>query len=120
MCAPWLADFEVRAVVAIGFGVLTLHRPRTNREPFVDLMDVPWPVEAPMGPTVLAGLDARTWLAEPGQVYCATTAEAYRDLVPLGLPLRVVHSREGMWVTSGQALWQRKAPSTEFVVLTRD
>ena len=63
---------------------------------------------------------ARTWLDEPGQVYCATTAEAYRDLIPLGLPLRVVHSREGMWVTSGQALWQRKAPSTEFLVLTRD
>ena len=63
---------------------------------------------------------AREWLEEPGQVYCATTTEAYRDLVPLGLPLRVVHSREGMWVTSGQALWQRPAPSTEFVVLTRD
>ncbi len=64
--------------------------------------------------------EARRWLDEPGQVYCATTAEAYRDLVPLGLPLRVVHSREGMWATSGQALWQRRAPSTEFVVLTRE
>jgi hypothetical protein len=63
---------------------------------------------------------ALRWLEEPGQVYCATTTEAYRDLVPLGLPLRVVHSREGMWVTSGQALWRRKAPPTEFVVLTRD
>ena len=64
--------------------------------------------------------EARRWLDEPGSVYCATTAEAYRDLVTLGLPLRVVHSREGMWATSGQALWQRKAPSTEFVVLTRE
>jgi hypothetical protein len=63
---------------------------------------------------------ARRWLDEPGPVYCATTAEAYRDLVPLGLPLRVVFSREGMWVTSGQALWRSRAPSTEFVVLTRD
>jgi 4-amino-4-deoxy-L-arabinose transferase-like glycosyltransferase len=64
--------------------------------------------------------EARQWFDEPGPVYCATTAEAYRDLVPLGLPLRVVHSRDGMWATSGQALWQRKAPATEFVVVTRD
>ena len=64
MYAAWLDDFEARDVEAIGFGVVTLHRPRTDRAPFVDLMDVPWPVEAPMGPTVLAGLDARTWLAE--------------------------------------------------------
>ncbi len=64
MYAAWLDDFEGREVEAIGFGVVTLHRPRSDRAPFVDLMDVPWPVEAPMGPTVLAGLDARTWLAE--------------------------------------------------------
>ena len=64
MYAAWLDDFEARDVEAIGFGVVTLHRPRSEREPFVDLMDVSWPVEAPMGPTVLAGLDARTWLAE--------------------------------------------------------
>ena len=64
--------------------------------------------------------EARQWFHEPGQAYCATTAEGYRDLVPLGLPLRVVHSREGMWATSGQALWQRKAPPTEFVVVARD
>jgi hypothetical protein len=64
MYAAWLDDFAARDVEAIGFGIVTLHRPRSEREPFVDLMDVPWPVEAPMGPTVLAGLDARTWLAE--------------------------------------------------------
>ncbi len=64
MYAAWLDDFEARDVEAIGFGVVTLQRPRTSREPFVDLMDVSWPVESPMGPAVLAGLDARTWLAE--------------------------------------------------------
>jgi len=64
MYAAWLDDFAARDVESIGFGVVTLHRPRTDREPFVDLMDVSWPVEAPMGPAVLAGLDARTWLAE--------------------------------------------------------
>jgi hypothetical protein len=64
MYAAWLDDFEGRDVEWIGFGVVTLHRPRSARRPFVDLMEVPWPVESPMGPTVLAGLDARTWLAE--------------------------------------------------------
>jgi methylase of polypeptide subunit release factors len=64
MYAAWLDDFEARDVEAIGFGVVSLHRPAQEREPFVDLVDVPWAVEAPMGPTVLAGLEARSWLAE--------------------------------------------------------
>jgi hypothetical protein len=64
MYAAWLDDFAARDVEAIGFGVITLQRPRTEREPFIDLMEVGWPVATPMGPTVLAGIDARTWLAE--------------------------------------------------------
>ncbi|WP_299446694.1 class I SAM-dependent methyltransferase [uncultured Phycicoccus sp.] len=64
MYAAWLDDFAARDVEAIGFGVVTLQRPATDREPFVDLVDVPGPVEQPMGPAVLAGLAARTWLAE--------------------------------------------------------
>ena len=64
MYSAWLDDFEARDVESIGFGVVTLQRPRTDRKPFVDLMEVGWPVASPMGPTVLAGLEARTWLAE--------------------------------------------------------
>ena len=64
MYGAWLDDFAARDVESIGFGVVTLQRPRTGRTPFVDLMDVSWPVESPMGPRVLAGLEARTWLAE--------------------------------------------------------
>jgi methylase of polypeptide subunit release factors len=64
MYSAWLDDFETRDVESIGFGVVTLHRPRVAREPFVDLMDVPWPVESPMGPAVLRGLESRCWLAE--------------------------------------------------------
>lgn len=63
--------------------------------------------------------EARRLFAGPERVYCATTTESYRELVAMGLPLRVVHSREGMWATSGQALWRQKAPATEFVVVTR-
>ena len=36
----------------------------TDRQAFVDLVEVRHPVDAPMGPTILAGLFAGTWLAE--------------------------------------------------------
>ena len=64
MYTAWLDDFAARDVEAIGFGVVTLQRPADGRTPFRDLVDVPGMVEQPMGPTVLAGLRARTWLAE--------------------------------------------------------
>jgi methylase of polypeptide subunit release factors len=64
MYAAWLDDFAARGVSAVGFGVVTLQRPLVDREPFLDLGEVAGPVAAPMGPTVLAGLRARTWLAE--------------------------------------------------------
>ncbi|MDF8264778.1 DUF7059 domain-containing protein [Luteipulveratus flavus] len=67
MYAGWLADFDSRGVGEVGFGVITLQRPRDAREPWVDLVDATTgPVASPMGPTVLAGLEARTWLAEHG------------------------------------------------------
>ena len=49
---------------AIGFGVVTLQRPATDRAPWRDLVEVTGPVASPMGPAVLAGVRARTWLAE--------------------------------------------------------
>ncbi len=64
MYAAWLDDFASRDVEAIGFGVITLHRPATDREPFVDLMDERGPVPAAMGEVVQVGLESRTWLAE--------------------------------------------------------
>ena len=69
MYAAWLDDFASREVESIGFGVITLHKPlgatgETQREPVLDLVEVRHPVELPMGPTVLAGLRARVWLAE--------------------------------------------------------
>lgn len=64
MYAAWLDDFASRGVGSVGFGVITLQRPATDRAPFVDLDEVPGPVSQPMGPVVEAGLAARTWLAE--------------------------------------------------------
>jgi hypothetical protein len=64
MYAAWLADFAARDVEAVGFGVITLQRPQTEREPWRDLVEALGPVANPMGPAVDAGLRARTWLAE--------------------------------------------------------
>jgi len=64
MYAAWLDDFASRGVTAIGFGVITLQRPATEREPFIDLEEAEGRVAVPMGPAVLAGVRARTWLAE--------------------------------------------------------
>lgn len=63
MYAAWLDDFAARDVEMIGFGVITVHRPAIDREPFVDLIDARGPVGAPMGPTITAALAAREWLA---------------------------------------------------------
>ncbi len=64
MYAAWLDDFASRGVTAVGFGVVTVQRPLGEREPFVHLDEVGGPVSSPMGPHVLAGIRARTWLAE--------------------------------------------------------
>ncbi|USQ76696.1 DUF7059 domain-containing protein [Ornithinimicrobium cryptoxanthini] len=62
--AAWLDDFAARGIDRIGFGIITLQRPVTDREPFLALKDWATPVAHPSGPAVLAGLAARTWLAE--------------------------------------------------------
>ncbi|WP_404391341.1 methyltransferase [Humibacillus xanthopallidus] len=64
MYAAWLADFAARDIEAIGFGVVTLQRPLSDRPTWRSLDEAVGPVAAPMGPTVDAGLRARTWLAE--------------------------------------------------------
>ncbi len=64
MYAAWLDDFAARGVTSVGFGVITLQRPATDRPPFVDLVEASGPLPAAMGPAVLAGIRARTWLAE--------------------------------------------------------
>ncbi|HET7799136.1 MAG TPA: methyltransferase [Humibacillus xanthopallidus] len=64
MYAAWLADFASRDVEAVGFGVVTLQRPATDRETWRSLDEAHGAVAAPMGPAIDAGLRARTWLAE--------------------------------------------------------
>jgi methylase of polypeptide subunit release factors len=61
--AAWLDDFASRGIERVGFGVLTLRRPTSDRPGWHDLEQVSTPTRSPMGPTVLAGLQARDWLA---------------------------------------------------------
>lgn len=66
MYAAWLADFASRGVGSIGFGVVILQRPGTERGTWCLLEEVVTAVAAPLGPALLAGIRARTWLAEHG------------------------------------------------------
>jgi 4-amino-4-deoxy-L-arabinose transferase-like glycosyltransferase len=63
--------------------------------------------------------EARQFLAAAEPFYCAMPGPAYEDLVARGVPLRVAYEREGMWATSGRALWRNKLRPTRFVVVTR-
>jgi 4-amino-4-deoxy-L-arabinose transferase-like glycosyltransferase len=61
---------------------------------------------------------ARALLTGPEPFYCAMIGSAYDEFVAQGLPLRVVYERDGMWATSGRALWGGPVPPTRFVVVT--
>ena len=72
--AAWLADFAARGVASVGFGVVTVQRPATDRDTWVELVEEAGPVSSPMGPAILAGVRARTWLAEHGDYGVLSTA----------------------------------------------
>lgn len=72
--AAWLDDFAARGIERVGFGIITLQRPLTDRAPFRDLEEMLGPVAQPAGPAVLAGLRARTWLAEHSDADLLTVA----------------------------------------------
>jgi 4-amino-4-deoxy-L-arabinose transferase-like glycosyltransferase len=55
---------------------------------------------------------------DPKPFYCVMLGEGYDELVARGVPLEAVYEREGMWATSGRALWRRTGPATRFVVVT--
>jgi hypothetical protein len=70
--------------------------------------------------TALQGLDTVTeFVARPEPFYVVMLEPAYKELVARGLPLRVVYARDGMWVTTGRALWREREPPARFVVVTR-
>jgi 4-amino-4-deoxy-L-arabinose transferase-like glycosyltransferase len=60
--------------------------------------------------------ESRRFFEDPSPYYLVTTRELYELLRSAGVPLKVVYSQRGLWVTSGRALWRRPAERTEFVV----
>ena len=63
--------------------------------------------------------EARAFFADPGPAYVVMTRQYLYELSGQGIPLQVEYEREGMWVTSGRALWRRREPPTHFVVVSR-
>lgn len=61
--ADWLADFAERGVEEIGFGIITLQKPSEHRPTWFVAETVAQQVASPVGPTILAGVRARSWLA---------------------------------------------------------
>ena len=51
--------------------------------------------------------------------YLVMLQSGYEEFLQRGVPLRAVYAREGMWATSGRALWRTGVPPTRFVVVTR-
>jgi 4-amino-4-deoxy-L-arabinose transferase-like glycosyltransferase len=55
--------------------------------------------------------------AEP--YYCVMLRPAFNEFAARGLPIQIVYERDGMWATSGRALWRRRIPPTRYVVVSR-
>jgi 4-amino-4-deoxy-L-arabinose transferase-like glycosyltransferase len=62
--------------------------------------------------------DARKFFSDPSPFYCVMTRPWYEALRAAGAPLHIVYRREGLWVTSGRALWRERPETTEFLVTT--
>ncbi len=63
--------------------------------------------------------EAAAFFKAPEPFYCVMRRRAYDEFVALGVPLRIVYEREGMWATSGRALWRTRMPLARFVVVSK-
>ena len=63
--------------------------------------------------------EARAFFADPRPAYAVMTRQFLYELAGAGVPLQVEYERDGLWVTSGRALWRRREPPTRFVVVSR-
>jgi 4-amino-4-deoxy-L-arabinose transferase-like glycosyltransferase len=62
--------------------------------------------------------EARAFFDSTRPFYCLMRKPAYDEFIAQGTPLRVVLEREGIWATSGRALWRESIPTTRFVIVT--
>ena len=63
--------------------------------------------------------EAEAFFRERQPFYCAMRRAAYDEFVARGVPLTIVHHREGMWATSGRVLWRRRIRPEQFVIVAR-
>ena len=61
---------------------------------------------------------AEAFFRAPQPFYCVMRRGEYDEFVAHGVPLTIVYEREGMWATSGRALWRTRTPLTRFVVVS--
>ena len=62
--------------------------------------------------------EAEVFFRAPQPFYCVMLRSAYDEFVAQGIPLTIVYEREGMWATSGRALWRTDTPLARFVVVS--
>jgi hypothetical protein len=62
--------------------------------------------------------EAEAFLRSSQPFYCVMRRAAFDEFVARGVPLRLVFQRDGMWATSGRALWRRRETPAQFVVVT--
>jgi 4-amino-4-deoxy-L-arabinose transferase-like glycosyltransferase len=62
--------------------------------------------------------EASAFFRAPQPFYCVMRRSAYDEFVAQGVPLRIVYERDGMWATSGRALWRTPTPLARFVVVS--
>jgi 4-amino-4-deoxy-L-arabinose transferase-like glycosyltransferase len=63
--------------------------------------------------------EAEAFFQRPAPFYCVMRRAAFQEFAAQGLPLTVVYAREGLWATSGRALWRRRIPPEQFVVVSK-
>ena len=63
--------------------------------------------------------EAESFFRMPQPFYCVMRRAAFDEFVAHGVPLTIVYERDGMWATSGRALWRRRETPAQFVVVTR-
>jgi 4-amino-4-deoxy-L-arabinose transferase-like glycosyltransferase len=62
--------------------------------------------------------EATAFFLAPQPFYCVMRGDAYDRFVAQGVPLTLRYEREGLWATSGRALWRTGAPRARFVVVS--
>ena len=62
---------------------------------------------------------AAAFFAAPGPFYCVMRRRVFDELAAKGIRLQILYARDGLWATSGRALWRRREAPAQFVVVSR-